>query len=254
MIIDTNKMLSKSSRFDKILTDAKNWESKLSGKRREELTSRLSHGAARLDNQEELLMYLVKYGQIHQAKLLKSFEKIPLSLWQTNAISVVDYGCGQGIGEIVLSDFMYDKSIDINYISEIKLFDPSIISIYQAEYFSKFVFPFSNICAFTKRIEDIREDDIKTSNKTVLHIFSNIIDLFDLKFDAITDVLSRDKNRNNVIVCISPYYQEKSRGKRMHEFGEKLKGYYRLFCLEKHIDEWDEGYSCQIHIYISGQF
>lgn len=69
----------------------------------------MEHGAALLTNTRQLNAYIAKYGEIHQAKLLHAYEKIPSEVWHEDGITVVDYGCGQGIAEMVLSDYMASR-------------------------------------------------------------------------------------------------------------------------------------------------
>ena len=85
-------------------------------------------------------------------------------------------------------------------------------------------------------------------------IFSNVIDLDDFDGDSVLSLLNEDKSRNNIIVCVSPYYREATRGKRMKEFGDKLQGYTLVYKLEKHTDDWDKPYSCQIYIFVSSYY
>lgn len=87
-----------------------------------------------------------------------------------------------------------------------------------------------------------------------MHIFSNVVDLDDFEGTEIANILSNDKSHNNIIICVSPYYQENSRGKRITEFGKMLKGYNLAYRFEKHTDEWDKNSSCQIHIYVSSYY
>ena len=35
----------------------------------------------------------------------------------------------------------------------------------------------------------------------------------------------------------------------MDEYGERLPGFNTIYSFEKHIDDWDEDYSCQIRIF-----
>lgn len=109
----------------------------------------------------------------------------------------------------------------------------------------------SRISVLCKKDDQINGDDINPKSSTVIHIFSNVIDLDDFDGHSILSLLNEDKSHNNVIACVSPYYQEATRGKRMKEFGEKLQGYSLVYKIEKHTDDWDKPYSCQIHIFIS---
>ena len=58
-----------------------------------------------------------------------AFEHIPHKLWVEGAISVVDYGCGQGIAEMVLSDYLKSQNIDNDIIKDITLIEPSRSSL-----------------------------------------------------------------------------------------------------------------------------
>ena len=100
----------------------------------------------------------------------------------------------------------------------------------------------------------LNNDDINPKSSTVIHIFSNVIDLDDFDGDSVLSLLNEDKSRNNIIVCVSPYYQEATRGKRMKEFGDKLQGHTLVYKLEKHTDDWDKPYSCQIYIFVSSYY
>ncbi len=49
--------------------------------------------------------YLYYYGDIHRQKLLKAYSKLPEYIFSRN-FSVIDWGCGQGLGPIILDEFI----------------------------------------------------------------------------------------------------------------------------------------------------
>lgn len=237
--------------FDDILKDVEKWFVSLSENKKKSLKENLDHGAALLDSKSQLKAYLHFYGRIHQAKLLQAFENIPKEIWSEGGISIIDYGCGQGIAEMVLSDYIASKWIDNDFIKDFTLIEPSRENLLQAvEYVQAFYFE-SKIRHYCINDKQITKEHINTNTNTIIHIFSNVIDLEEFEGDRIADILSQDKSNNNIIVCVSPYYQEGTRGKRMEEFGKKLQGYSLRYKFEKHTDEWEKPYSCQIHIYTS---
>lgn len=243
--------LCTSYSFNKLIQHAKRWELNLSALKRDALTDELCHGVRKLSTNAHLMMYLAKYGEIHEAKLIRAFQHLPNQIWHENAISVIDYGCGQGIAGMVFADFIRQKFVSNDYVSEIKLFEPSASCLNKAIVYTKSFLPHSMIIPYSKAIEEIQTDDVQCRNKTILHIFSNIIDITDIKYESIARILSESTERNNVIVCVSPYYQENARGRRMDDFGNSLKGFYKYYTFERHTNEWAESYSCQIHIYVS---
>ena len=56
----------------------------------EMLTKQLDNGNGILTSSEQMIMYLHKYGAIHQAKLIRAFEHIPHKLRVEGAISIIN--------------------------------------------------------------------------------------------------------------------------------------------------------------------
>lgn len=242
----TPNIQKSSQTFVSVLQKAKDWFASLSKTEQQNL----EHGGAHLTNTRQLNAYIAKYGEIHQAKLLHTYEKIPSKVWHEDGLTVIDYGCGQGIAEMILSDYMALRYIDNDYIRDFILIEPSRQNLQRCVKF----FGESKISAVCKNDNQLNNDDIIPRSSTVIHIFSNVIDLDDFDGDSILSLLNEDKSHNNIIVCVSPYYQEATRGKRMKEFGDKLEGYTLVYKLEKHTDDWDKPYSCRIYIFVSSYY
>lgn len=250
----TPQILKSPYTFNDILQSAKKWFSSLDESKQMILKEVLDHGAGHLTTSSELKAYIAEYGEIHQAKLLQAFSKLPLNIWSENSLSVVDYGCGQGIAEMVLADFLASKWIDIDFIKDFILIEPSRKNLEQCDRYVETFYAYANRTVLCKNDSEITADDIKPRCPTVLHLFSNVIDLDSFDGERVASLLSEDKSHNNIVICVSPYYQESSRGKRMTTFGEMLQGYTCHYKFEKHTDEWDKPYSCQIHIYVSSYY
>ena len=240
--------------FANVLLKAKEWFASLSKTEQQKLIDELEHGAGLLTNIRQLNAYIAKYGEIHQAKLLHAYEKIPSKVWYEGGITVIDYGCGQGIAEMVLSDYMASRYVDNDHIKGFILIEPSRTNLQRCIGHVNAFFSESKISAVCKKDNQINKDDINPESTTVIHLFSNVIDLDDFDGNAVLSVLNEDKSHNNIIVCVSPYYQEATRGKRIKEFGDKLQRYSLVYKLEKHTDDWDKPYSCQIYIFVSSYY
>lgn len=240
--------------FVNVLQKAKEWFASLSKTEQQNLIDELEHGASHLTNIRQLNACIAKYGEIHQAKLLNAYEKIPSKVWYEGGITVIDYGCGQGIAEMVLSDYLTSRYVDNDYIKDFILIEPSRTNLQRCVDYVKAFFRESKISAYCKRDDQINDYDINPKSATVIHIFSNVIDLDDFDGNGVLSLLNEDKSHNNIIVCVSPYYQEATRGKRIKEFGDKLQGYSLVYKLEKHTDDWDKPYSCQIYIFVSSYY
>ncbi len=122
-----------------------------------------------------------------------AYDQIPHKVWSEGSISVVDYGCGQCIAEMVLSDFLKSQ-------------------------------------------------------------FSNVLDITEFERHDIASILNSDMSHNNILVCVSPFYQENGRGALMDEFSDMLRGMRCEYKFEKHTDEWKNPFSCQIRIFVSNYY
>ena len=147
--------------------------------------------------------------------MLHAYEKIPTKVWHEDGVTIIDYGCGQGIAEMVLSDYMASKYVDNDYIRDFILIESSRTNLQRCIGHVNAFFSESKISAVCKKDNQINEDDINPESTTVIHLFSNVIDLDDFDGKAVLSVLNDDKSHNNIIVCVIPYYQEATRGKRI---------------------------------------
>lgn len=241
----------KETYFERIYENAKAYVDSLSNEVQNKLKEQLCHGVGFLTKKDQLKMYLKSYGEIHRDKLLHCYEKIPYKLWYEDKLSIVDYGAGQGLAEIVLADFLKSKNIGKDIIQDITLIDPSQISLIQAVKYLNNIFMDTKIVPIQKNDVDLYEYDLHPKANTVIHILSNVIDMSEFQGDSIISLLNGDNEHNNIVICVSPYYQENNRGKKMDEFCNMLRGYRCVYKFQKHIDEWEENYSCQIRIYAS---
>lgn len=142
------------------------------------------------------------YGEIHRAKLLTAFENIPNKVWGEGGISIIDYGCGQGIAEMALADYINHIWIGIDFIRDITLIEPSTINLAHALDYTRSFYPSAFIKAIRKLDSQIDEDDIKPQKSTVIHIFSNVIDMDSFDGESIASILSHQVSHNNLSFSI----------------------------------------------------
>lgn len=254
MLLFTPPTSSSYKTFNQVISQAKKRIDSLKDNQQKALKEKLSHGLGLLDTFEELDMYLALYGEIHQAKLLQDLEKIPDKLWVEKPISAIDYGCGQGIAEMILGDFLRGRYIKNDLISDFTLIEPSMIALSKAkEYIANF-YPGIEIKAIPKKVQFLMEDDIGVPSPTCIHFLSNVIDIPDFPIERVAQLVNMDYSHNNILVCVSSFYPEDGRGQRMDDFAQMLHHYHCEYSFQKHIDEWDKPFSCQIRIFISSYF
>ena len=108
--------------------------------------------------------------------------------------------------------------------------------------------PKSMVDTVRKREEEVEVSDICVIEHKVLHLLSNVVDMQEFSGDGICRFIKTNHKLHHLIVAVSPLYPEDGRGKRMDEFVESLKGFRKVYSFLKHIDDWNEDYSCQIRI------
>lgn len=227
---------------------------KFSESKKNTLKEKLEHGLANLSSDEEMDMYLSIYGKIHQEKLLLAFDNLPRKVLSENNISIIDYGCGQGVASMVLCDVLQSVLGHPNMISDFHLIEPSKACLERAVKFLHNFSPEAKIAYFNNECKDVWKLNIHPKSDVVVHLFSNVIDIPDFPRESVARKLNDMTAHNNIVVCVSPFYQENGRAKHMDEFGSMLRGFRCHHSFEKHTDEWDRPFSCQSKIYVSGYY
>ena len=100
----------------------------------------------------------------------------------------------------------------------------------------------------------LTEDYIRPQSDTVIHLFSNVLDIIEFERHNIASILNSDMSHNHILVCVSPFYQENGRGALMDEFGNMLRSMRCEYKLEKHTDDWKNPFSCQVRIFVSAYY
>ena len=105
---------------------------------------------------------------------------------------MVDYGCGQGIAEMVLSDYMASRYTDNDHIKDFILIEPSKQNLQRCVKYVNAFFCESKISVICKKDNQLNNDDINPKPSTVMHIFSNVIDQDDFDGDSVLSMLNGD--------------------------------------------------------------
>ena len=166
------------------------------------LKEALEHGLADLTSKDEMDMYLSTYGNIHQEKLLLAFNHLPRKVLAEDKISVIDYGCGQGIASMVLCDVLQSIVGHPYMVSDFHLIEPSQACIKRAIDFIHDFNPDAKIVYFNNPCEDIWRMDIQPKSDVVIHLFSNVIDIPDFPREAVARQLNDMTDHYNIVVCV----------------------------------------------------
>lgn len=190
--------------FQAIRTLASNSISHLTTSERDKLWSELSRGVALLNTHEHLCQYLWSFGNMHQAKLLDAFGKLPSQIFN-NGFEIIDWGCGQGLGTINLFDFIANNGI-ANNVKKVTLIEPSKEALDRAVIHTKCYLKNQNcITVFNDFFENISENQLKSNlGIPVIHIFSNILDVAQIDLKHLAKLVDQSVLSDNYIVSVGP--------------------------------------------------
>lgn len=159
-------------------------------------------GVTLLTTEEEMYEYIKRYGNMHYAKLMSSFEKsFPQSF--NEHYDIIDWGCGQA-----LATMSFIEKYGEQYINSITLIEPSEIVIKRAALHCRKFAPNVKIYTICKMLDDVNVNDFYLECNTRIHLFSNILDIDDYRVSHLTNVVDLLLSDNNYFVCVSPYIND----------------------------------------------
>ena len=180
----------------------------------------LNHGVKLLSNDDELAQYLVAYGAMHREKIYTALDTIinPREYFSRN-ITIIDWGCGQGLATMCFYDYMRNLGIEPS-ITQIILVEPSSFAIKRANtHLSKYTST-ANVTCINKYINDVSSSDINvTKDNLVLHFFSNILDIESVDLDVLSSLVKENIQSEQVLFCVGP---QNAGASRIDEFAKKF--------------------------------
>jgi hypothetical protein len=156
-------------------------------------------GVKILESEEELCGYFKSFGNMHKAKLQSALEELPATF--ESSISIIDWGCGQGIASMVfLEKYGGDN------INHITLIEPSELALKRAALHCRKYCPNTPLKTICKKLDDLTEDDFNLFQSNVtIHLFSNILDIDDYLQSHLIELIEQTQTGNNYFVCVSPH-------------------------------------------------
>ena len=121
----------------------------------------LNHGVSLLDTHEKLCKYLCAYGDMHEEKISFAFNAIkqPQNIFNQD-ITVVDWGCGQGLATVCFFDYLNQKQLP-NKTRKVILIEPSESALNRAKlHVAAYLKDTSNILLKNKFIDDVVESGL----------------------------------------------------------------------------------------------
>jgi hypothetical protein len=192
----------------------------------------LNRGLKIIETELELITYFYVYSLIHAKKLRFLFdqylhdlnERLAINQNQMQKITIIDWGCGQGIGSQLLMEALLDSSkTKLKFKPNLVCIEPSHLALNRA------VLHLSHFCelrsidlkiqGFCLKLDEIQveliekikadqiDEDINPIHHRYIHIFSNILDIEDYDQDHLSQLIkSKSLKGWHDCLIVSPIY------------------------------------------------
>nr|WP_320037767.1 hypothetical protein [uncultured Bacteroides sp.] len=163
-------------------------------------------GVKPLTTDNEMLVYLRNYGNMHYAKMMSAIELLPLKELGEN-VEIIDWGCGQALAAMIFFEYCNDKKLNIR--PKVTLIEPSELAIRRALLHVKMFSPEAIVKTVCKYMDDLVVDDVLTdSNCVKIHLFSNILDVESYSITKLESLITNTQKGQNYFLCASPYIND----------------------------------------------
>lgn len=170
----------------------------------QQIRNSLERGTAICQNKDQLIAYMALFGNLHHAKLASLFDfLLKTNQFNDQAFSVIDYGCGQGIGSLVLHERRVHHGL-CNTIDELVLIEPSAIALQQAVSHNQS--RYNTIRTVAKPFSALNSTDVRTHHDITVHIFSNVLDMQHINIYHLARTIEHNRHGLHVFVCCSPNF------------------------------------------------
>lgn len=163
----------------------------------------VGRGVQQIQSEDGLFDYMRNYGNMHQAKVKSALES-PFPQQFDTQVSLIDWGCGQGLASMV---FM-EKYGSTN-IKQIILIEPSEIALRRAALHCKKYAPNVPLQTICKEFDELTPDDIHlVEPETTVHLFSNVLDMESYSVEHLANLVKQLPQAQQYYVCISPHIDD----------------------------------------------
>lgn len=180
--------------------------------------SELGRGRSILSTYNQLDQYLYSYGLMTRAQWAVLLPNVSLS---NGPFSLVDYGCGQGLGSAIVFDY-FDAKLRLD-VQNVVLIEPSGVALARAEEIVRCYCPGSEISSVNKTLDDLSDTDIQSCRGLhSIHIFSNVLDIDGFEYAGLFNKMFSIKGLHTVL-AVSHDRNFAGGSDRFHDIEEQIK-------------------------------
>lgn len=163
----------------------------------------VGRGVKQIQSEDGLFDYMRNYGNMHQAKVRSALDS-PFPQQFDSQVSLIDWGCGQGLASMVFMD-----KYGSDNIKQIILIEPSEIALRRAALHCKKYAPNVPLQTICKEFDELTQDDIHlVAPETTVHLFSNVLDMESYSVEHLANLVKQLPHAQQYYVCISPHIDD----------------------------------------------
>ena len=172
----------------------------------------LDHGTAVLTTEEQCSAYIAAYGDMHQSKIFEVLSKIKIDDFINTDIQIIDWGCGQGLATVCLFDFFKNSNLNIDLVQKVILIDPSKVALKRADnHVNAYLLRENKTVYVEKKLDDVTEDEIRSTQPVTIHLFSNILDIPSIDLLQLANRIKKNLQGLHYFFCWGPLNYGNSR-------------------------------------------
>ena len=172
----------------------------------------LDHGTAVLTTEEQCSAYIAAYGDMHQSKIFEVLSKIKINDFKNTDIQIIDWGCGQGLASVCLFDYFKNNNINIDLVQKVIFIEPSKVALNRAKnHVNAYLRKDNSTVLIEKYLDDVNEEEIKSSQPLTIHLFSNILDIPSIDLLQLANRIKKDLQGLHYFFCWGPLNYGNSR-------------------------------------------
>jgi hypothetical protein len=208
----------------------------------------LGRGVTILSKEQQLYAYLHSYGNMHIAKSIYAYTKLPKYFF-SHDIEIIDWGCGQALASITYLDYLSKNKIQ-QRIKLISLNEPSQIALKRGSLHIKKYNKNIDIVTINKELNSLSTNDFKDIDYVKLHLFSNILDIDKYSIKYLSSLIKDTHKGLNYFVITSPKITS-LKTNRIDNFVREFYNcnYKLLVSEEKDAGEWEGNWTKVLRIF-----
>lgn len=204
--------------FNSIRRIAQDYVLSLSEEERNKVYDSLNHGVDLLDTDAQMKCYLFSFGKMHQAKIYRALSCVNTSIFASNDIDIVDWGCGQGLASICFFDYLKERSVN-NRVRKVTLIEPSDAARERAKiHVDAYVGNRAVVSCIGSYLDDVTPADIEGDSPITVHFFSNILDIGSIDLKSLAEKVGSNVQGQHYLFCIGPMNNGNRRIDRFYEY------------------------------------